>query len=120
MGRFGEALFWTKAIAGVWMVAGTATHGIDVYEWVHDQLFGAPVRPAVALAAPTDNRCPPPLVPRPLEEDTLRVPDFDPGPDGQIDPLQYTNPNTGKLYAALVVAGRGGGTPQNFVPGTYY
>lgn len=112
-------MFWTKAIAGVWMVAGIATHGIDLYDWLRDQLFGAPVRPAVALALPTDNRCPPLAVPRLPADDTLRVPDFDLGADGQVDGLQYTNPATGKFYAAVVVTGRAGGA-VNFVAGTYY
>lgn len=120
LARFGEALFWTKAIAGVWMVAGTATHGADMYARVHDQMFGAPVRTAVATAGPVaDLRCPPPLIPRPADNDTLRVADFELGPDGQVDPLQYTNPRTGQPYAAVTLTG-GGSSEQHFRPGTYY
>ncbi len=120
LGRFGEALFWTKAIAGVWMVAGTTVYGGDMYAWLRDWVFGPPVKPPVALAAPADARCPPRAVPRPGEDDILRIADFELGPDGQIDPAQYTNPVTGTAYVSVVVTSREGGAPQNVTATTYY
>lgn len=119
-GRFGEALFWTKAIGGAWMAAGVAVYGGDVYAWLRDQAFGPPVRPPVVMVAPADARCPPRAVPRPGEADILRIADFQVGPDGQIDPAQYTDPSTGTAYPSVVVTGRAGGGAQNISPGTYY
>ncbi len=120
LGRFGEALFWTKAIAGVWMVAGTIVYGGDMYAWLRDWVFGPPVKPPVALVAPADGRCPPRAVPRPGEDDILRIADFELGPNGQIDPAQYADPSTGTAYVSVVVTGRTGGGAQNVSPGTYY
>ena len=46
MGSFGQALFWTQAMAGIWMVSAVATHGDEIYAFMRDWMFGAPVKVA--------------------------------------------------------------------------
>lgn len=118
MGGVGQALFWTQAMAGVWMVAATATHGPEMYDFMRAWAFGPPVKVAVAAVGPLDQTCQAPPVPHRTADNSLTVDDFAVAEDGTVDPAQYINPKTEKPFEIVQVTGQG--TGNNFSPGVYY
>lgn len=118
MGSFGQALFWTQAMAGVWMFAAVTTHGAEMYDYLRGWMFGAPTRVAVAAIGPLEASCPAASVPKSEAGNTLVVGGFNVGDNDIIDPEQYRSPATGKPYSIVRVTGTGGN--RDFTPGTYY
>ena len=117
MGSFGQALFWTQAMAGIWMVSAVATHGDEIYAYMRDWMFGAPVKVAVAAIGPLDRTCPSPQVPTRNDHNTLVLDDFRIEADGTLPPEQYLTAE-GEPYEIIQITGQG--ADNNFAPGTYY
>ncbi len=118
MGSFGQALFWTQAMAGVWMFAAVTTHGAEMYDFLRDWMFGSPTRVAVAAIGPLEASCPPASVPKSEPGNTLVLGGFNVGDKDFIDPMQYLSPMTETPYAIVRITGTGGN--RDFPPGTYY
>lgn len=118
MGSFGQALFWTQAMAGVWMFAAVTTHGAEMYDYLRGWMFGSPARVAVAAISPLEANCPPARAPKSEAGNTLVLGGFNVGDNDFIDPEQYLSPATQKPYAIVRITGSGGN--RDFSPGTYY
>jgi hypothetical protein len=118
MGGFGQALFWTQAMAGVWMFAAVTTHGTEIYEFLRGQLFGPPARVAVAAVGPLEASCPVATLPVADLDNTLVIGGFRLDENDRVDAEQYLNPRTDKPYAVVRITGAGGN--RDYTPGTYY